>query len=81
MMHHSPLRERILWERVNAAEKLKTLDNIEPADERFTDEQFTYLFSSEEIEEFYEELLMEFPGGFYAQYVREILQSFEIPAL
>lgn len=80
-MHNSPLRERILWERVKAAEKLNKHENFQPADERFADGELTFIFSSEEIEELYEELLMEFPGGFYAEFVREILQSTEIPAL
>ncbi|MEX0660246.1 MAG: tetratricopeptide repeat protein [Balneolaceae bacterium] len=81
---NSPLRERMLWEKARSAENLAELYNSSPElfeseELQITEEQFfegneSFNLSKEVIEEMYEQILLEFPGGFYAQYAREKLQ-------
>ena len=82
--HHSPLFERILWERARSAEYLTRLYQTSPDifDEQNwmdsanfdIDSPDRYNFSDSDLDEMYEQILHEFPGGFYAQYAREKLQ-------
>lgn len=75
----SPVRERLMWERAAIAEQMLTLR--ESGDDALTDEEKTFMPDTAElinetaIEEMYEEILLEFPGGFYAHYAREKLQQ------
>ncbi len=81
---NSPLKERILWEKALSAENLSELYKSSPelfesnelrdAQNQFFSGDLSYNFSSEIIDEMYEQILLEFPGGFYAQYAREKLQ-------
>lgn len=87
---HSPLRERLMWERARLGERIfvlieefgeyQTLQSTQTIEEEFFGkEQGRKSMTSEELENLYEEILIEFPGGFYASYAREKLQ--EIPNL
>ena len=77
---YSPLRERLLWDKANI------LENIYFADSDVSLSGFRYESLSSELQnnptldaivELYEDLLMEFPDGFYAPYSREKLRTLE----
>lgn len=80
-MSYSPLLERMMWERARAAEKIIKTDGLLPPDERFADPDMSFVFSETDVEELFEDILIEFPGGFYARYVRDMLQRTAIPTL
>lgn len=78
----SPLRERLLWNRAVLAEQLVTqkefpkdipsgLFEFLPADKEHS-------YSEEDIAELYEEVIIEFPNGFYASYSRDKLQTLQL---
>lgn len=76
----SPIRERLMWERAVAFEQLTQLkEKIFEQESHF--EQYLGDFDFEEYlaewsaEEMYENILLEFPNGFYARYAREKLQQ------
>lgn len=81
---NSPLRERILWEKARSAENLASLyqstpelfeaDEVRSVEGLFFEGNISLNFSEAFIDELYEQILLEFPGGFYAQYAREKLQ-------
>lgn len=81
---NSPLKERILWEKARTAENLAELyksspelfesEELQTVEEQFFEQKVSFNLSTEDIEEMYEQILLEFPGGFYAQYAREKLQ-------
>jgi len=83
----SPLRERLMWERAVISERLLAVESGSDTGSReLTPEEhfFQYdpddLSSASAIEEMYEDILLEFPGGFYARFAREKLQQTPIPA-
>ncbi len=76
----SPLRERLMWDKVTMLENLYYAETgIDLAD--FTLETVTNSvpakITTEELVELFEDLLMEFPEGFYAPYTREKLRQLE----
>lgn len=81
---NSSLKERLLWEKARSAENLARLYNTSPelfeseelqtVENQFFDQKLTFNFSADRIEDMYEQVLLEFPDGFYAQYAREKLQ-------
>lgn len=86
----SPLRERLMWERARLGERIfiqieefgdyQTTETTRTAEDLFFgEEKGLRSITKEELENLYEEILIEFPGGFYASYAREKLQ--EIPNL
>ncbi len=77
---HSPLRERLLWEHARLAEQF-LLNRFSPPSGTipltFLDDVAMPEVTAEDVEELYEKLILEFPGGFYAPYAREKLQQFQ----
>ena len=78
----SPLRERIMWERARVA---KILFNSDLPDEQQAiissdivtqDTKVNLNISESDLAEFYEQLILEFPDGFYAPFARRELQNF-----
>ena len=77
----SPLKERLLWDRANIAEQIILYDGIfsaMPYRYDFIEESEIVYYSHNDLSELFEELIMEFPDGFYASFVREKLQALEI---
>ena len=77
----SPLKERLLWDRANIAEQIILYDGIfsaMPYRYDFIEESEIVYYSQNDLNELFEELIMEFPDGFYASFVREKLQALEI---
>lgn len=86
---NSPLKERLIWEEAKLtrlivdvggfSEWVSDVDNFEenekwsPASLRSAD--INWPESTRDVEEIYENLLLEFPQGFYSPYAREELQS------
>ncbi len=73
----SPLRERMMWERAIISERLYLSE--EPTEENYMVDSDSLSIPPEEltatdIEDMFEDILMEFPDGFYARFVREKLQ-------
>jgi len=78
----SPLKERMMWERARIA---KIIYNSGLPEEQqainegdfVSQEDMTIDFniSEKELAEFYEQLILEFPGGFYAPFARRELQN------
>jgi len=85
----SPLYERLLWERARMADQFVTNKNIKLPQRAPTDTLAKNLFSGEsesssaiptsvkELIPLYEKILMEFPDGFYATYVRDRIQELQ----
>ena len=77
----SPLRERLLWNRAILAEQLV---NQNSTSEEIPSGLFDFLpaedpsYSEEDIPDLYEEIIIEFPNGFYASYSRNKLQSLQL---
>ncbi|CAN5437153.1 hypothetical protein BH23BAC3_BH23BAC3_02500 [soil metagenome] len=76
----SPLRERMMWERAIISERL--YQSYDPSEDNHTaEEDFFGLRSllpeeltASDIEDMFEDILLEFPDGFYARFAREKLQ-------
>ncbi|REL37694.1 hypothetical protein DYD21_07880 [Rhodohalobacter sp. SW132] len=77
----SPLRERMMWERAVIAERLASLGD---ASEILPPNEFELFesaplppgtLSESDVESMFEDILLEFPDGFYARFVREKLQQ------
>ncbi len=81
---HSPLKERLLWDRANIAEQIILYDGSfteMPYNYDFLDESAMVYYSRDDLNDLFEELIMEFPDGFYASFVREKLQTLEITSI
>ncbi len=79
---YSPLKERLLWDQITLVEYyIKNMDlPPSPADTvsySFLDSTVNLEFSQQHLVDLYEELLIEFPNGFYAPFVREKLENLE----
>ncbi|MFU8811651.1 MAG: tetratricopeptide repeat protein [Balneolaceae bacterium] len=76
----SPLKERLMWEKAQLAEQLRLTDwnDIEA---HYFDETPPDIPSAELIEQFYEDVLIEFPQGFYAEFSRAKLQQSQAPTI
>lgn len=78
----SPLRERLMWERATLAERLVDVSRqAAREDENEYDEilERQYIIVSElsesDVNKMFEEILIEFPNGFYARFARQKLQE------
>ncbi|MCC5942049.1 MAG: tetratricopeptide repeat protein [Balneolaceae bacterium] len=80
----SPLKERLMWDRANIIENLYLSENGAELSE-FTFESISSSVpvstTSDELIEMFEDLLMEFPDGFYAPYTREKLRQLETASI
>ena len=77
----SPLLERLMWDRALLVEQIVqgriTIKTDRTAEENFFDSDFKTEFTGAEAEDFFEELILSFPDGFYATFAREKLQQFQ----
>jgi len=81
----SPLLERILWDRALLAEQIaagKIATQNTMSGSAYLDEDYkTITFTPDEAESLFEELIISFPDGYYANYAREKLKQFQIDYL
>ncbi|NGP86826.1 tetratricopeptide repeat protein [Fodinibius halophilus] len=81
----SPLYERLLWERARLADQLVTNNNLSPTLSEAADNTNAFSADTEvELPEtvkqlipIYEEVLIHFPNGFYATYVRNRINELQ----
>lgn len=82
---HSPLREQLLWSHTLLAEQIHKYPaqqyNRSVGGFDFLPENRDYQFEPRDLENLYEDLLVEFPNGFYAAYSRQKLQELQKNAL
>jgi tetratricopeptide (TPR) repeat protein len=76
----SPVRERLLWDRAALIEERhetgwSTATSANPF--TFLESETVPTYSEEDLIALYEEMLMEYPDGFYANYIREKLRTLE----
>tara|TARA_R100001143_G_C3361367_1_gene137122 strand:+ start:60679 stop:62589 length:1911 start_codon:yes stop_codon:yes gene_type:complete len=77
---NSPKKERLYWDRAILVENLLLNDellNFTPYNFSFLEENLQLQYNREDLYELYEDIIMEFPNGFYAVYAREKLLEFE----
>lgn len=79
---YSPLKERLLWDQVTLIEYfMKNIDLPPPPPNIYTysflDSDVNVEFTEQNLVDLYEEILIEFPNGFYAPFVREKLENME----
>lgn len=74
----TPQREKMLWNRALLAEQLLTHDDITQEMPsglfEFLDMENLPLYTEKDLDDLYEQIIVEFPNGFYAPYSREKLQ-------
>lgn len=74
----SPLYERLLWERARLAERLYQNPDLEiSGSKENADKQYQVPETSEALISLYEEILLKFPNGFYATYVRQKIEELQ----
>jgi tetratricopeptide (TPR) repeat protein len=81
---YSPLKERMLWDKASMIEKylFREIDfPTPPWSYDFLGEADAYSYSQEDLYELYEDILMEFPDGFYAPFIRQKLQELELTSI
>lgn len=77
---NSPIKERLYWDRAILIEYLLQNDgflNLSPYNFSYLEANPTFQYDRKDLYELYEDLIMEFPNGFYAVYAREKLQQME----
>lgn len=76
---YSPLKERLLWDQANLIESFLYVDGIpdSPFMYNFLESDYDLEFTRDYLIDLYEELLIEFPNGFYAPFVRNKLERLE----
>lgn len=77
---HTPIKEKLLWERAKIAERINraaTFENCQATEDCRTSGQPDSQNSDITVSpnEIYEELILQFPQGFYAPYARERLNN------
>ncbi len=80
---HSSQRERLMWDKAILVETMMTHGpnfNM-PYSFQFLENTPVPSYSMDELIELYEDIIMEFPNGFYSTFVREKLQTFEQSAI
>lgn len=84
----SPLRERLMWEKARIADQLVHTNQtfLSSADSAHHIElqhlnEIELPTSTEEIISLYEDILLEFPSGFYATYVRNRIDELQNPQI
>ncbi|MEX1270490.1 MAG: tetratricopeptide repeat protein [Balneolaceae bacterium] len=78
---HSPHREKMLWNRAVLAEQLIDRDEISgenPSEGYEFLNQSEDIYTKDDLADLYEEVIIEFPNGFYATYSRDKLQSLQL---
>ncbi|MDZ7719504.1 MAG: tetratricopeptide repeat protein [Balneolaceae bacterium] len=80
---YSPLKERLLWDQATLVEYYMNNIDLPPPPPTntetysFLNSDFNFEFTQQNLVDLYEELLIEFPNGFYAPFVREKLDNLE----
>lgn len=77
---NSPKKERLYWDRAILIEYLLYNDeliNLSPYNFSFLEDNLQFQYNREDLYELFEDIIMEFPDGFYAVYAREKLQELE----
>ncbi|MDX1642618.1 MAG: hypothetical protein R3220_13020, partial [Balneolaceae bacterium] len=76
---HSPLRERLLWDQAIIIESFLNVNTVPEGSFTydFLESEPNIEFTRQYLVDLYEELLIEFPNGFYAPFVREKLENLE----
>ena len=77
---NSPKKERLYWDRATMIEQYIKRDgqiSRSPYNFSFLVENPVFQFSKNDLYDLFEDLIMEFPSGFYAIYARERLQQLE----
>ncbi|MDX1638777.1 MAG: tetratricopeptide repeat protein [Balneolaceae bacterium] len=90
----SALRERLMWEQARIADQVVSNDlelNFQQESggnrnlaEQFFDPQFTMRAlpgTAQQVRKLYEDILLEFPSGFYASFARERIQELNKPQI
>ncbi|MDZ7755959.1 tetratricopeptide repeat protein [Rhodohalobacter sp.] len=77
----SPLLERLMWDRALLVEQIVqgriVIGADRAAEETYFDSDVKTEFTRADAEEFFEEIILSFPNGFYASFAREKLQQFQ----
>lgn len=74
------MKERLLWERAKAAdEAYDAIQKYESLSDKEGYEPLTFDVNIEEVTTHYEQLILEFPQGFYAPYARKRLSELPKP--
>ncbi len=77
----SPLLERLMWDRALLVEQIVEgsiiINRDLTAEEKFFNSDLQLEFTMTDAEEFFEDLILTFPDGFYASFAREKLQQFQ----
>lgn len=76
---YSPLKERLLWDQATLVESTLNVNGIPESSFSFgfLESEQELQFTRQHLIDLYEELLIEFPNGFYAPFVREKLENLE----
>lgn len=87
----SALRERLMWEKARIADQIISYNISVNSDQQQEPEDAQNLFFDEapeqialpttqqQVQKLYEDILMEFPNGFYASYARDRIQELKNP--
>ena len=77
----SPLLERLMWDRALLVEQIVqgriTINQERTPELDVIDVEVQMEFTRADIEEFFEEIILSFPDGFYASFARNKLQQFQ----
>lgn len=77
----SPLLERLMWDRALLVEQVVQgriiINPDRTAEQKFFNPDFKTEFTSADAEDFFEDLILSFPDGFYASFAREKLQQIQ----
>lgn len=77
---YSPLKERLLWDKATLMEFFIKNISVKPEETysyKFLEAEPNMEFTQQNLIDLYEELLIEFPNGFYAPFIREKLENLE----
>ncbi len=76
---YSPLKERLLWDQAILVESTLQVESIpqSPFLFEFLESEMDLQFTRQNLIDLFEELLIEFPNGFYAPFVRDKLENLE----
>ncbi len=77
---NSPKKERLYWDHAILVESILQNEgvlNLTPYNFTFLEENPQFQYNSEDLYKLFEDIVLEFPNGFYAVYAREKLLEFE----
>ena len=84
MWERAEIADQLLWPRPQTGDTFSddqyynignTIYEFQPDEQQFFNRETTSLLNQASVREMYEEILLEFPEGFYAHYAREKLQQ------